>query len=104
MAEAYPARLMAVLERAVKANFELTVKNSMFVVEDRDDRRADFYQLTNEFSSDADSALDNLEWAVENKEEERAEAVRQRELRRKAFDKLTEEERNALGLNSEFNW
>ena len=104
MAEAYPARLMAVLERAVKANFELTVKNSMFVVEDRDDRRADFYQLTNEFSSDADSALDNLEWAVENKEEERAEAVRQRELRRKAFDKLTVEERNALGLNSEFNW
>jgi len=103
-AEAYPARLMAVLERAVKANFELTVKNSMFQVEDRDDRRADFYQLTNEFSSDADSALDNLEWAVENKEEERAEAVRQRELRRKAFDKLTEEERNALGLNSEFNW
>jgi hypothetical protein len=104
MAELYPARLMAVLERAVKANFELTVKNSMFVVEDRDDRRADFYQLTNEFSVDADSALDNLEWAVENKEEERAEAVRQRELRRQAFDKLTVEERNALGLNSEFNW
>ena len=38
------------------------------------------------------------------KEEERAEAVRQRELRRQAFDKLTAEERNALGLNSEFNW
>ena len=103
-AEAYPARLMALLERATKENFELTVKNAEFRVEDRDQRRADAYLLTVEFSKDADATLDSLEWAVQDKEEARAESERLSNLRRQAFLKLTEEEQNALGLTDRNNW
>jgi hypothetical protein len=98
MAGAYPARLMALLERATKENFELTVKNGEFRVEDRDDRRADAYLLPLEFTAYADSTLDNLEWSVREKEEARAEAERRANLRVNALNKLSAEERKALGL------
>lgn len=62
MAEAYPARLMELLERATKENFELTVKNGEFRVEDRDDRRAAAHLLSLEFTKHADGTLDSLEW------------------------------------------
>jgi hypothetical protein len=104
MAEAYPARLMALLERAVKENFELTVKEGFFRVENRDDRRANAYLLSYSFTKDADSTLDELEWDVNAKEEARAESERLSQLRRQAFLKLTEEEQNALGLNDRNNW
>jgi hypothetical protein len=104
MAEAYPARLMALLERATKENFELTVKNGEFRVEDLDNRRANAYLLTLEFSKFADSTLDELEWDVQSKEEARAESERLSALRRQAFLKLSEEEQNALGLTDRNNW
>ena len=104
MAEAYLPRLMQLLERATKENFELTVKNGEFRVEDRDDRRADAYLLSVEFSVEADHTLDSLQWAVESKEEARAESERLSAVRRAAFLKLTEEEQNALGLTDRNNW
>lgn len=104
LAKAYPARLMALLERAVKERFELTVKEGFFRVEDRDDRRADAYLLSYSFTEHADSTLDSLEWAIQSKENERVEQARAYVLRRKAFNKLTKEEQQALGLSSEFNW
>ncbi len=97
-AEAYPARLMALLERAVKENFELTVKEGFFRVENRDNRRADAYLLSYSFTKDADNTLDSLEWAVQDKEEARAEAERKANLRVTALNKLSNEEREALGL------
>lgn len=104
LAKAYPARLMALLERAVKERFELTVKEGFFRVEDRDDRRADAYLLSYSFTEHADSTLDSLEWAIQSKENERVEQARAYVLRRQAFNKLTKEEQQALGLSSEFNW
>ena len=104
LAKAYPARLMALLERAVKEHFELTVKEGFFRVEDRDDRRADAYLLSYSFTEHADSTLDSLEWAIQSKENERVEQARAYVLRRQAFNKLTKEEQQALGLSSEFNW
>ena len=89
-AEAYPQRLMEMLERATKENFELTVKEGLFRVEDRDDRRADAYLLPLLFTAFADSTLDNLEWAVQDKEERRAEAERKANLRAAALNKLSE--------------
>jgi hypothetical protein len=103
-AEAYPSKLMAALEEATtKNNYELEVRNGMFSLRDRDSRDLTL-SLTMTYTANSFDALQNLEWDLENKAEERAEAVRQRDLRRQAFDKLTAEERNALGLNSEFNW
>jgi hypothetical protein len=100
----YTQRMMAVLTRAVKENFELEVKNMLFKVEDRDDRRSSPYMLYPEWTTVSDMALYDLELAVELKEEERAESERLSALRRQAFLKLTEEEQNALGLTDRNNW
>ena len=58
----YPARLMNLLERAAKFNYELTVENGRFVVFDRD-RRSNFspalYALT--LGYEPDNALNELE-------------------------------------------
>ena len=100
----YPERMMAVLERATKENFELEVKNLMFKVEDRDERRVSPYMVQPTWSDVADMDLYSLEVAVELKEEARAESERLSQLRRQAFLKLTEEEQQALGLNDRNNW
>ena len=100
----YTERMMAVLERAVKENFELTVRSGKFVVEDRDERRASPYVVQPVWTDAADMDLYSLEVSVELKEEARAESERLSALRRQAFLKLTEEEQNALGLNDRNNW
>jgi hypothetical protein len=100
----YTERMMAVLERAVKENFELTVRSGKFVVEDRDERRVSPYVVQPVWSETADMDLYSLEVSVELKEEARAESERLSALRRQAFLKLTEEEQNALGLNDRNNW
>jgi hypothetical protein len=94
----YTERMMAVLERAVKENFELTVRSGKFVVEDRDERRASPYVVQPVWSETADMDLYSLEVSVELKEEESAELVRKAQVRGKALAKLTEEERELLGL------
>jgi hypothetical protein len=94
----YTERMMAVLERAVKENFELTVRSGKFVVEDRDERRVSPYVVQPTWSETADMDLYSLEVSVELKEEASAELVRKAQVRGKALAKLTEEERELLGL------
>ena len=94
----YMTRVMAVLERATKANFELEVRDGLFVVEDRDARRDGTYRFPAEWSLDADNALDSLEFEVGYKEEALREAERRALVRTTALSKLTKEEREELGL------
>ncbi len=94
----YTERLMAVLERAVKENFELNVSNGQFVVEDRDSRYRQAYNLQPTWTETADMDLYSLEVSVELKEEASAELVRKAQVRGKALAKLTDEERELLGL------
>jgi hypothetical protein len=94
----YSERLMAVLERAVKENFELAVSNGKFVVEDRDNRRADTFRVYPEWTVVSDMALYELEVSVELKEEARAEREQRANVRATALAKLTAEERAELGL------
>ena len=94
----YTERMMAVLERAVKENFELTVRSGKFVVEDRDERRASPYVVQPVWSENADMDLYMLEVSVELKEEERAEREQKANVRASALAKLTAEERTELGL------
>ena len=94
----YTERLMAVMERATKENFELNVSNGQFVVEDRDSRYRQAYNLQPTWSETADMDLYSLEVSVELKEEASAELVRKAQVRGKALAKLTEEERELLGL------
>jgi hypothetical protein len=101
--ETYPQRLMAMLERANKVNYELEVRDAQFVVVDRDDRNNNF-RLTITWSAQSEVELYHLEVALDFKEESERDQRRQRELRRQAFAKLSSEEQQALGLSSEFNW
>ena len=95
----YTERLMAVLERAVKENFELEVRDGKFRVEDRDDRRfgGTFY-LPPAWDEMADVDLFQLEVSVELKEEARAEREQKAQARAVALSKLSQEERELLGL------
>jgi hypothetical protein len=94
----YLSRLMSVLERATKVNFELEVRDGVFVVEDRDARRDGTYRLPVEWSQDADNTLDSLEFEVGYKEEAEREAERKAALKSAALSKLSVEEREVLGL------
>ena len=95
----YPARLMAALEEATeKNNYELTVKNGMFSLRDRDENRAPALSLTAAYTENSYNALESLEWDLRMKAEERAEAERRLALKRAALSKLSEEEREVLGL------
>ena len=95
----YPSRLMAALEEATtRSNYELEVRDNQFTLRDRDSRRPDTVFLTLTHTRDSRQALDNLEWNLRVKADERAEAERQRQAREAALAKLTEEERKLLGL------
>lgn len=93
----YTDRMMAVFERANRVNFELQVRSGVFVLEDRDDR-GEVFMLAAEWTLDSDEGLQDLEWRVESKEEAQAEAERRRQLRANALAKLSQEEREELGL------
>jgi len=96
---AYPSRLMAALEEATtQSNYELEVRNNQFTLRDRDSRRPETVFLTLTHTRDSREALDNLEWNLRGKAEEREEAERRRQARETALAKLTAEERKLLGL------
>lgn len=101
---AYPLRLMNLLERVSNlSNFELSVKNGMFYVRDRNaNRYAEDYELAYSWSEHNQAVLENLTWKVESVEEELAEARRRvevkKEAERKVRELLSDEERELLGL------
>lgn len=100
----YTERMMSVLARAVKENFEMTVAGNEFMLSNRDARYSNEFFVHPLWDEAADMALYELERAVEIKEEERAESERLSQVRRQAFLKLTQEEQDALGLNDRNNW
>ena len=104
--ESYPSRLMRALEEATqKNNYELTVKDGYFTLQDRDSSDYDYpLKLSYSWTSNSFFALEDLESDLRGKEAERAERERLSELRRAAFAKLSKEEQNALGLTDRNNW
>lgn len=94
----YVERMMAVLARATKQNFEMAVYSDKFVLVDRDAPRDATFYVNPVYNETADYDLSELEMAVEWKEEAVAEAERLRNLRQTALSKLTNEERQALNL------
>ena len=98
LAESYPNRLMAMLERAVNQNFELTVRDAKFVVEDRDARRDRTVELTLTYNRANQEALHELDWRVDAKEEAERKALYRVQVRNAALNKLSQEEREILGI------
>ena len=103
---AYLPRLMSALERATSVEgFELMVKDSQFFVRDFSKvNLLDQLAMSPTFSWDSFYQLEELERTMDQMAAQRQAELDLREVRRAAFLKLTVEERNALGLNSEFNW
>ena len=97
-AATYPQRLMALMQRAQTANFELEVVNMSFVLRDRDDRDYTKFELDLAYSDVAEDDLRDLEWRVDAKEQEAREALRRVTVRNAALAKLSKEERELLGL------
>lgn len=98
-AEAYPAKLMTLLEEATtKNNYELAVRNGMFSLRDRNSRSDLALSLTAEYTENSWYALESLEYDLETAAAERAEAERRYQAKQTALNKLTKEERELLGL------
>jgi len=100
--DTYAMRMMSVLRRATKQNFDLTVSLAdSFLVSDRDDNSTYFY-VSPTWSEQADMNLNELEWSVESKEEAAAESQRRYNLKaeaqRKVREFLSDEERQLLNL------
>jgi hypothetical protein len=96
----YTERMMALMARATKENFELTVDSDAneFKLSDRDSRFRNEYWVRPVWAEVADVQLYELEMAVEDKEEARAEREKRANVRATALAKLTTEERAELGL------
>ena len=99
----YPHRLTTVLTRASDAAFGVVYAlgacdNKLRVT---DGNNSLYWDLAYTHSSNSQEQLEYLEDELDSKD---AEAKRQDELARSAFNKLTKEEQQALGLNSRFNW
>ena len=103
-AATYPQRLMAMLARAQAANYELQANSDLtFTLYDRDEYRDDRYNnykyMLNLFrSTNSEELLNDLTWRVELKEKEAREAERKYQVKQAALNKLSEEERELLGL------
>lgn len=98
LAATYPERLMAMLERATRVNFELTVESGRFLLEDRNDQYGNVVVLTLVWDRHNQEGLHELEWRTEAKEERAREEQRRYELRQGALAKLSAEELEVLGL------
>ena len=102
--QAYPARLMAALERLNNQyDMNLKVSDGMFVVTNsRETRYTTEYVLSYSYTEDAQDSLQELEWSLDAMEEAQAEARRRTEVKREAERKvremLSDEERELLGL------
>lgn len=96
---AFPSRLMAALEEATQRNnFELTVKNSVFVLVDRDRPRDTPFTMTMTHTNTSQWSLEALESTLEEMEMERAHTRARAAVRAAALAKLTKEERELLDL------
>jgi hypothetical protein len=94
----YTDRMMALLARAVRENFEMTVDANEFKLSDRDSRFRNEYWVAPVWAEVADVQLYELEMAVEDKEQARAEREQRANVRAAALAKLSAEERAELGL------
>ena len=100
---AYPARLMAVLERLNNQyDLDLKVKNGFFLVTNSGKPYDEEYEFAYSYDKVSQASLENLDSFLTQLEEAQAEAKRRdevrREAKRKAQELFTDEERELLGL------
>jgi hypothetical protein len=99
---AYPARLMAALERATNYHFQISVRSETFMVRDLNDPFDTQFDFTWVWDTLNQADLEELEFFLDKKDAEVAEMARIAKVRdvarQKAKDLFTQEERDVLGI------
>jgi hypothetical protein len=99
---AYPARLMAALERATNYHFQISVRSETFMVRDLNDPFDTQFDFTWVWDNLNQADLEELEFFLDKKDAEVAEMARIAKVRdvarQKAKDLFTQEERDVLGI------
>lgn len=98
--DTYQPRLMLALRRASALGYSLSVQEPQEFVVNPNDREFWLKQARMSLAYDDESYrhLQELECYLDEKEEEKREQERKAQLRKTAIEKLTEEEREVLGL------
>ena len=96
-AEWYP-RLVKAMARAHKLGFRLAAGDGLLSYTNPHDRGARPTVLNTEYSQEAQRALEHLEFELNWQEEQFAEAERKAKARKDALAKLTDEDKELLGL------
>lgn len=94
----YPTRLMKALSRATDLQFVLSVVDDSFVVTDPNERYGEVFTMSYDYNVAAEEYLYDLELELKLKYAEFVEKERRRQVRANALAKLSDEERELLGV------
>lgn len=94
----YPTRLMKALSQATELQFVLSVVDDSFVVTDPSERYPELFIMSYEYSVAAELHLYNFELELKFKYAEFIEKERRQQVRANALAKLSDEERELLGV------
>jgi hypothetical protein len=94
----YPTRLMKALSRATELQFVLSVVDDSFVVTDPNERYGEVFTMSYDYNVAAEEYLYDLELELKLKYAEFVEKERRQQVRANALAKLSDEERELLGV------
>ena len=94
----YPTRLMKALSQATELKFVLSVVNDSFVVTEPNETYPELFTMSYEYNAEAEQQLYDLELELSVKYAEFAEKERRQQVRANALAKLSDEERELLGV------
>ena len=94
----YPTRLMKALSRATELKFVLSVVDDSFVVTEPNKTYPQLFTMSYEYNEAAEVQLYNLELELKLKYDEFVEKERRQQVRANALAKLSDEERELLGV------
>ena len=94
----YPTRLMKVLSQATELKFVLSVVDDSFVVTEPNETYPELFTMSYEYNEAVEVQLYDLELELKLKYDEFVEKERRQQVRANALAKLSDEERELLGV------
>ena len=94
----YPTRLMKALSQATELQYALSVVNDSFVVTEPNETYPELFTMSYEYNAEAEQYLYDLELELKLKYDEFVEKERRQQVRANALAKLSDEERELLGV------
>ena len=94
----YPTRLMKALSQATELKFVLSVVDDSFVVTEPNETYPELFAMSYEYNAEAEEQLYDLELELKLRYAEFVEKERRQQVRANALAKLSDEERELLGV------